>query len=95
MAVGTVKLTSNEAEHMMTPVPKNSPTMIPGQGGTDVYPASATRIKSQKAGRIDNPGRLKPPVRSMLEAMRAVRDEVPNRGGRQTDVAAWCAEDDL
>jgi len=49
----------------------------------------------KQAGKPFELGRLEAPRRSHLAGLEEAMREVPNQGGKPTNVAAWCAEDDL
>ena len=46
-------------------------------------------------GKVFELKRVDAPPRSRLAGLRQAMKEVPNAGGKQTDVAAWCEEEEL
>jgi hypothetical protein len=46
-------------------------------------------------GKVFELKRVDAPSRSRLAGLREAMKEVPNAGGKQTDVAAWCQEEEL
>lgn len=60
----------------------------------DLSPGQSLRI-TKHGGRVFELHRVDSPQRSHLAGLDEARREVPNKGGKPTDVAKWCAEDDL
>ena len=52
-------------------------------------------LKAAKQAMLKKQGRVDAPPRSRLAGLREAMREVPNPGGRQTDVARWCMEEDV
>ena len=46
-------------------------------------------------GRVFELKRVDAPKLSRMDGLREAMKEVPNPGGKKTDVAAWCQEEDL
>lgn len=57
-------------------------------------PGESLQIRKQ-GGRVFELKRVDAPRRSRQAGWAEAVEEVPNRGGKRTDVATWCAKDGL
>jgi len=61
----------------------------------DTLSPGETLLVEKPGGRQLELRRVDAPRRSRLAGLAEAMREVPNKGGPRTDVAAWCAEEEL